>query len=372
MRRAWLGVAVMAVVIALAAGGAALLQSGDDDEQAKPGISTPIVARNVDALASLTLPTGWRELPVVATAAPRQIMVVGTADRPDGAEPISACDPAMLGVDAAFVSVYEYDTGDQLDAPDHRSTYDATQFLSRPADFSTSQPSGGGMCAPFTAGAVDVVVEDPTATSSTTVEPASTTTMPPAPPTGREADFAFLESGRFFVVRVIASGNDSEARFAEAITVLNGLDIALPPEAATTTTAVPVPDAPVPTTVVGSVDAEAVAKQGITDALRGAFGGGGPLTSEMAIHGGRPFGPESQPRVREEKKEYIGVIVPRVNWLTLDAPDHATINFDLLIDGQTITANTTAYALFVDGLWRLPLEVFCEIAHRGGVACPQA
>ena len=345
----------MVAVIALAAGGAALLQSGDD-EQSKPGISTPIVARNVEALASLTLPAGWRELPIVATAAPRQIMVVGIADRPEGAEPISACDPAMLGVDAAFVSVYEYDTGDQLDAPDHRSTYDATQFLSRPADFSTSLPSGDGACAPFTAGAGDVAVEDPT-------------TLPA--PAGRDADFAFLESGRFFVARVVASGNDTEARFAEAITVLNGLEIALPPEAATTTTAVPVPDAPVPTTVVGAVDAEAVAKQGITDALRGAFGGGGPLTSEMAIDGGRPFGPESQPRVREEKKEYIGVIVPRVNWLALDAPDHAIMNFDLLIDGQTITANTTADAVFVDGLWRLPLEVFCEIAHRGGVPCPQ-
>jgi hypothetical protein len=332
-RRTWmLGLTVL-FLVASAIAGAALI---DRDEAAGPqgvDVVTEVVARNAAALASIGLPPGWESLPREETSEPVQVLVVGTAPRPDG-EPIGGCDPsATLGTGDAFVSIYEYLPEARLNAPDHESVYDTTQFISRPADFATVAPVGPSNCP-------DVEAND------------------------HVADFAFIETGRLFVARVVTAADLDDARYREALRVLNGLEIAAPPEVTTTTDAKATPSTAV------TVDEHGLAKQSITDALRGAFGGGGPVSNDAAIAGGFPLGEAAKAAARVGNESFIGVIVPRVNWLTLDSPTHATVNFDLLIDGQVITANTTGEALRGDDAWTITAETFCVVVRRGGVTCP--
>ncbi|MEX0666659.1 MAG: hypothetical protein WD598_18060 [Acidimicrobiia bacterium] len=317
---------VLAVLV-VGAGAATVLSDGGSD---RPGVEviSPVVARNMTARASIALSSGWRELDLASTTDPAQVLVVGTAPRPEN-DPIDACD-ASIPAGSGFVSVYEYLTGARLNSPDHQRVYDTTQFVSRPPDFADVAPPGTGSC---TDG-------------------------------GQFADFTFLDGGRFFLARVVATADPDGERFQDAITVLNALEIAVPPDVTSTT-------APgVTSTTAVTAEEEDVARQQVTDALRGAFGGGGPLTGDEAVVGGFPLGPVAAKAAAKGNESFIGVIVPRVDWLVLDTPTHAAVNFDLLIDAQVITANTTGEALLVEGRWRITEETFCTIVRRGGITCP--
>lgn len=352
-RAAIAGVAVSLLGVGLVA----LVVGGGGAENSTLRVDTGAVARNVAARATIGLPAGWRQLPTVGTTAPQELLVVGTADRPPD-EPIGGCSSPSVGASpSAFVSVYEYVTGAQLNSPDHQAVYDASGFISRPADFTTAAPAG-----PFCPGTVTTPPILTPATPTTIVTP---TTILPAAQTNHLADYTFLDSGRFFVAHVFSTGDPDKTQFRAALSVLNSLNIAVPPEVTTTTT----PGAATPTTLVPAKSQDA-ARQAILDAIRGAFGGGGPLTSDQAIAGGSPIGKASRPALQVSKKEFIGFIVPRIDWLTLETPTHATVNFDLLIDGRTITANTTGEAVLLDGRWQITAETFCTIAHRGNVTCP--
>jgi hypothetical protein len=282
----------------------------------------------VAARASIALPSGWEELDLAMTTDPAQVLVVGTAPRPES-DPIDACD-ASIPAGSGFVSVYEYLASARLNSPDHQRVYDTTQFVSRPPDFADVAPAGTGSC---TDG-------------------------------GQHADFTFLDGGRFFVARVAATADPDGKRFQEAISVLSTLEIAVPPDVTSSTA-----QGVTPTTAV-TAEEEDVAREQVTDALRGAFGGGGPLTGDDAVVGGFPLGPVAAKEAAKGNESFIGVIVPRLNWLVLDTPTHATVNFDLLIDAQVITANTTGEARLVDGHWRITGGTFCTIVRRGGVTCP--
>lgn len=349
------------VVVAATVGVALLVDRDPSSERKRVGVTTALVARNASALAQIALPEGWQQLDNAETVAPVQLLVVGTTERPDD-DPIGGCDPsATLEPGAAFVSIYEYLTGATLNAPDHSQVYLTTQFISRPEDFGTVAPAGPLKC----------FVPEPSSTTIPTGEDA----LPSGDGSGvvlaasqrtQVADYTFLDTGRFFVARVVVSGDPDGTRFQEALGVLNSLDITPPPEVTTTTD----PTATTTTLVAGDVDPQAVANEAITDALRGAFGGGGPRSGDEAVAGGFPLGEAASAAARIGNESFIGVIVPRVNWVTLDTATHATMNFDLLIDGRTITANTTGEALFIDGSWKITAESFCVVARRGGVACP--
>lgn len=349
------------VAVLVVAGAVALV--ADDGGQPPPEVVTTPIAENVASRASISLPEGWRDLPRVETSAPTEVLVVGSADRPD-TDPIPACDVAVPESEgAAYVSVYEYFTGDPLRRPDGTGAHDVTEFVSRPADFASRASSSWDECAPMVIPS-ELPSEPTTSIPPTSSEPTTTGATQPAV-TSHAKEFPFLEAGRFFVARVVSTGDPTSARFDEAIGVLNGLQVALP-DSVTTTTATPT-DAPT-TTVASDVVAEA--RQGITDALRGAFGAAGPGGADEGIAGGMPLGEAAKVEAREANEEFIGVIVPRVNWVTLQGETHATVNFDLFIDGRQITANTTGEAIVLDGKWRITAETFCTVARRGGVTCP--
>ncbi|MEX2256003.1 MAG: hypothetical protein WEC34_11250, partial [Acidimicrobiia bacterium] len=184
----------------------------------------------------------------------------------------------------------------------------------------------------------------------------------------RYGEYPFVDGGRFFLASVVTTDDVSGSRFAEALVVLNTFSV---PQPVSVTTLEPTdsPTSTVPATAEPP-DQQEVARQAISDALRGAFGGGGPYTSDEAIVGGMPIRGQAAVEARDANEGYIGVIVPRVNSVTLHESTVASVNFDLLIDGHVITANTNGEAVFVDGMWKITSETFCTVARRGSVTCP--
>jgi hypothetical protein len=359
-KRGLLGAGLLASLLA-GAGAVAVLTSGDTSGR-HLAIVTPVIARNAAARASVELPAGWHDLPTVETADPVQLLVVGTASRPNE-EPITPCDAANpLPPGAGFVSIYEYVTGARLNSPDHTTVYDAVQFLSRPPDFAAVAPASSSVCDSATVPSVST--SDVSASSMAPLTAPSIVVAPQGSGPDHIDDYTFLDSGRFFVARVVTSGDPDGTRLTEAISVLNALEIAVPPDVTSTTS-----PGTTQTTAV-STDAQAVAREQITDDLRGAFGGGGPVSGDEAIVGGFPLGAGAKQAAKVGHESFIGFIVPRIDWLTVDSPTHAIVNFDLLIDGQVITANTTGEAVYIDGRWKLTEESFCTVVRRGGPTCP--
>ena len=175
-------------------------------------------------------PEGWQQLDNAATSEPTEVLVVGTSARPDD-DPIGGCDPsATLEPGSAFVSVYEYPTGTTLNAPDHQQVYVTTQFISRPADFATVSPVGPSTCL-----GPELPITSTPAEGDAPSDDGANGEGIVAPSDSRVADFTFLDTGRFFVVRVVVSGDPEGTRFDEALGVLNSLDIIPPPEVTTTT-----------------------------------------------------------------------------------------------------------------------------------------
>lgn len=47
----------------------------------------------------------------------------------------------------------------------------------------------------------------------------------------------------------------------------------------------------------------------------------------------------------------------------------AAVRFDILLDGNPITATTVGRALLIDGTWKIAKATYCELLGRGGVTC---
>jgi hypothetical protein len=127
------------------------------------------------------------------------------------------------------------------------------------------------------------------------------------------------------------------------------------------------PATTIPPTTVAPSPEEAAARQGVLDALNAAYTGTGPVPQEEAVEGGFPLNVAQREDARTvgTNAAVIGRIVVQVNTVRLDSETRATINFDLLVDGNPITANTTGYAVYDGTHWRLGRATFCEVLHRG-------
>ena len=387
--------AALAAVVAIASG-SAIVVLGDGASDTRVAIATTPTATNEAAGLSMDLPAGWKDLPRADTAAPTERLVVGTTSRPES-DPIQACHPdngAPLG--SAYVTVYEYLPGDDLNNPSHDGIYAPEAFQPRPADFATATQSSGDCAAPTSgappsetgapattvagfapaAGPPDSTTA-PESTAPQSTAPGSTeppTTEPPATD-NHFREIPFVDADRMFVARVVSTGDPSRKLLDEGIGVLNTLRVQQA-ETPTTTATTTVPDVSTtrPPAGPGPSD-EAAARQAIQDAMTAAYGGASPVPIDESVEGGHPFtaserataatAPGAEPAVE-------GKIVVRINWLVFVSPTRATVNFDLLVDGAPITATTTGYAVFEGGRWRMGRETFCEITARGGViTCPR-
>jgi hypothetical protein len=64
--------------------------------------------------------------------------------------------------------------------------------------------------------------------------------------------------------------------------------------------------------------------------------------------------------------DITGKLKVRVNDFRFLSPTEAALSFDLLFNGQPITATTVGRALLVTGHWKVARATFCDIVGRGG------
>jgi hypothetical protein len=281
--------------------------------------------------------------------------------------------------------VYEYPAHGPFPSPSGGWEYPYDMFLQpRPTDFGSNYGTSNecdatgrpidlpilpdGSSAPLRA--VDPTQPiDPTVTTG--VEPTTSTVAPTTlpPPVNHLREYAFAEADRAFLVRIVTVDDAGDDLLTQAFEIVNSLHVELP---SVTTTTVD----------VGPPDKES-ARQEILDAFRAAFGASSPVAFADSVEGGHPLATEEQ---KKEAKEIAGNadelsrkaveaserggLDIRINWIEWDSPTRATVNFDLLVDGQPGTANTTGYAVVEDGHWRMGRGTYCEITARGGVQCP--
>jgi hypothetical protein len=339
-------VALIAVVV-VGVGVTALLTGGGGATN-RVTIGTTPPGHNPAAGVRVTLPSGWMDLARAVTNDPQEILVLGTAARPTD-DPIRACQGEVLPSGSVYVSLYEYLPGQPLNLPGNDGTILPAVFGPRGADGSVTRFLGGS-CA------------DPSAT------PISGSTVPTTTPVaGGDNHFdyiAFQDTNRLFLARIISTGDPSGQLLRSGYDVLKTLHVDPP-----TVTSSSSPSST--TSTSGTLPARPTdARQAIVDALRAAFGGGGPVAHADAIEGGDPNQPTTQQSAAAANPTLVGTITPRVNWLVLVDATHAQLNFDLLVNNQQVTVNTTGHAILENSHWKIARATYCEILHRGGTPCP--
>lgn len=384
-RRVALGAALV-VVAGTVIGAVALSGGGDRSVEIGSGlVSNPAVG------TSMTLPDGWQELPRIDRPAPPEVLVVGTTTRPSG-EPIEACGSsnAVPSARSGYLTLYEYDSHGPFPSPSGEMEYPYEMFRPRPPSFYGQYGFGFDCDAdgqPWYPGMEDVIVTetsvpppvDPIDPTSTTLPDATTstlptTTLPPTtttapPPVNHLRELAFTDHDRAFVARIVTVDDATNDLLSQAYEILDSLRVDVP--AVTTTT------------VYNGPGTQESARQEILDAFRAAFGIVTPVPFADSVEGGHPLATEEQKREAKEIASHAddlsrkaveasgrGGLDIRINWIEWDSPTRATVNFDLLVDGQPGTANTTGYAVYESGHWRLGRVTYCELVGRGGVQCP--
>jgi hypothetical protein len=310
-------------------------------------------ASDAAAGVSVELPAGWKNLPLLNSGSgPVEVLVVGTADPPAQMEPILACQTSQALPQSAYVSVYEYSPGQPFALPGNEGELGAATFRPQPADFTGTAVTGSD-CSP-TPGAT------------------------PAPPTATSPShflyFAFTSSGHYFFAKVLSNGDPTKQLLQTAVGVLNTFraqpDVATPAPSTpslsqtATTTTLPKATGPGPKNPIA-------ARHDIQNAFIAAFDNTGPVAQADSVEGGFPLSSASQQAGRNANPTEIGAIVVRINWLVFLDATQADLNFDLLVNNQPITANTTGTAIVQGGIWRVGRSTYCDIVNRGGtITCP--
>ncbi len=341
--------------------------------------------------AIVSVPAGWQELPRLSAGDPREILVVGTATRATSAEsgsgaalaPIEACGPGLApSGSAVFVTVYAYAATDRstqlVPSPTHDGTIQLVGPKARPDPFTSTNSRVGADCAtpspsaaasttdtliPATTPSSAPVPTAPASTSTSTTSSLPTPSSVPSGPANHWREYVFTDAGRIFAARVVSVGDPSAQLLAEGLAVLNTVQLdasGLSGQPSTTTT----------TTGIRPQDPVA-ARQAIQDAFNSAFDNRGPVSQADSVEGGFPLGAAAQQAGRDANPSLVGRIVVRINWLQYIDATHATVNFDLLVNDQAITANTTGDVLVENGQWKIGRATYCDIVQRGGtIKCP--
>jgi hypothetical protein len=362
-------VVVMTLVAGTTAGTIALASSSTSRSHIQAGDTAATTTVQENGL-NLALPPPWRQLPLMADGV--QLLVVGTTNQSSDA--IRACGPSPTPGNAAFITISSYY------APSGQPpTFGQGTIGPRPAAFTldnsnlaqdcppsgqpiTSSPPTTGATGP--AAASGATPGTATSTSTTTTVPA---TLPTTSVSNHARDYVFADAGRYLLAQINVVGDPTGQLLHDSVTVLNTLQVS----------AAPTPTVPPPTTTTlprqtgpGPSDKTA-AQQAIQNAMTSAFANQGPVPLQDSVQGGFPLGSASQQTGRNANPGLVGTIVVRINWLQFLDATHAELNFDLLVNDQPTTANTTGAAVVENGQWKLGRATYCQIIARGGtISCP--
>ena len=319
--------------------------------------------------ASLTLSSGWQQLPLLSSGiepitrdssvVPPEVVVVGTSNRP--AAPIVPCNP--VSTSAAYLVIRAGAIGaippgaSPVTAPPRPDQFTLTNGASTDCGAVTTASPSTGASTPTTT----IPGAAPSATSTTTTSTSTATTTTAVETQYHARIYTFSDAGYEVLGEVVAVGDPSESLLQQGVTILNSLRLTAAPTGTTTT---------LPSQGPGPND-PAAARQAIQDAFNSAFDNIGPVPQADSVEGGFPLSGASQQAGRNANPADIGAIVVRINSLVFLDPTQADLNFDLLVNNQPITANTTGTAIVDGGIWRVGRSTYCDIVNRGGtITCP--
>ena len=132
----------------------------------------------------------------------------------------------------------------------------------------------------------------------------------------------------------------------------------------TTSTTLPSLTGPSPTNA-------AAARAAVEAAYRAVFNGmsGSPQVSQNLEGGAPPLTPAARAQLPQEYGDVLGKLTVRFNSFEFLNATTAVLSFDLLSNGQPITATSMGEAVLEDGHWKVTRESLCQIITRAGIAC---
>jgi hypothetical protein len=117
------------------------------------------------------------------------------------------------------------------------------------------------------------------------------------------------------------------------------------------------------------VHGSARSRASIQQAYERVFAGHGSTPLSDLIDGGAPLSDAQLQQLAATNKAFIGKLTLRVDNFEFVDSTHAALAFDLLVDGQPVTAETLGQAVLESGRWKVARATFCEIVQRGGTTC---
>ena len=85
--------------------------------------------------------------------------------------------------------------------------------------------------------------------------------------------------------------------------------------------------------------------------------------------GGSPLSPAARTELQQGYGDILGKLTVRFNDFEFVSSTEAALSFDLLLNGQPITATTTGLAVLEDGHWKVARATFCSIITRANISC---
>lgn len=139
------------------------------------------------------------------------------------------------------------------------------------------------------------------------------------------------------------------------------------PATGTTPTTAPQP-LPPPT---GTAPADAAAaRQAVEAVYRHLFTAKANSNQGADIEGGYPLTPEAAKQFQAQYGDIIGKLTLRINSFEFVSSTDAALSFDLLLNGQAVTATTIGHAVLVGGQWKVARATFCTLLQRANIPCP--
>ncbi len=127
-------------------------------------------------------------------------------------------------------------------------------------------------------------------------------------------------------------------------------------------TALPTPTGPPPADPVP-------ARQDIETAYRKIFESTANRNNNRYLEGAPVLTPAELRQLRSGYGDITGKLKVRVNEFRFLNPTQAALSFDLLLNGQPITAATVGQAVFANGHWKVARVTFCAVIARANIAC---
>jgi hypothetical protein len=114
---------------------------------------------------------------------------------------------------------------------------------------------------------------------------------------------------------------------------------------------------------------QAGAQKAIEAAYHRLFETSAYSTDAADLEGAPALSDAGRKQLQQGYGDITGKLKVRVNDFRFLSPTEAALSFDLLLNGQPITATTVGRAVLVNGKWKVARATFCDIVGRGGIQC---